>query len=47
MKKLIITYVNEDEFEKLKERYPTKYYECKKYKKLKLSPMREVRCYKK
>jgi hypothetical protein len=47
MKKLIVSYVNEDEFEKLKERYPAKYYESKKCKKLKLSPVREVRCYKK
>jgi preprotein translocase subunit Sec61beta len=43
MKKLIISYVDENEFEKLKERYSKKYFESKKYKKLKLSPVREIR----
>ncbi len=43
MKKLIISYVNEDEFGKLKEKNLKKYFESKKYKKLKLSLGREIR----
>jgi len=47
MKKLIIKYVDKDEFEILREKYPkSEYHESKKYKKLKISPRKEVRCYK-
>jgi len=46
MKRLIIIYVNEEEFEQLKKKYPNaQYYESNKYKKLKVSPQREIRCY--
>jgi hypothetical protein len=47
MKKTIITYVTKEEFDSLREKYPrAQYFESKKYRKLKLSTQREVRCYK-
>jgi hypothetical protein len=47
MKKTIITYVTKEEFDSLRKKYPrAQYFESKKYRKLKLSAQREVRCYK-
>ena len=44
MKYGTINYVNNEEFEKLREKYKNKlYYESKKYKTLKLSKEREIR----
>jgi len=45
MKRIIITYVNEEELNQLRQKYPkAQYYESKNYKKLRLSSSREVRC---
>jgi hypothetical protein len=46
MKKIII-FVNEEEFDQLKNKYKNAlYYESKKYKKLRLSFRKEIRCLK-
>jgi len=46
MKKTII-FVNEDEFDRFRDRYKNAvYYESKKYKKLRVSSKKEIRCLK-
>ena len=48
MKRYFIRYVDKEQFEKLRKKYPKlKVHESKKYKKLKLSLCEERRCRKK
>lgn len=43
--KKITEYVNKEEFEKLKEKHPKAlYYESKRYRKIRLSEKKEIRC---
>ena len=47
MKKIII-FVNEEEFDQVRNKYKNAlYYESKKYKKLRVSSRKEIRCIKK